>query len=99
MSPCLPIAGFHIYTKFCILSSIEKEKRNFTWLWEQSPGHGKHSSSDTRFNGLHEAMLNNVGKNLISVLKKCGNCTCIASSSLQNLDAATGYNLMKVGLV
>jgi hypothetical protein len=69
----------------------------------QSLGHGKRSSSDTKFpsqiNGLHEAMLNSVEKILISVLKKCGNCTCIACPSLQNLDTANGYNQMKVGLV
>jgi len=103
LSPWHPIAGFHITTKFCIPSSIEKEKRNFTWLWEQSQGHGKHNSSDTRFpcqiNGLQEAILNIVEKNLVSILKKCGNCTCIASPSLQNLDTATGYNQNRVGLV
>jgi hypothetical protein len=42
---------------------------------KQSQGHGKHSSTDTKFpsqiNGLHEAMLNSVEKILISVLKKC----------------------------
>jgi len=36
-------------------------------------------------------MLNSVEKNLISVLKKCGNGTCIAFAPLHILDTATGY--------